>query len=158
MAWLEWIEGTAVASTLRDSIWLYPIVESVHILALALLVGSAAMWDLRLLGVSRRLAVSSLAVHLLSGARVGFAVAVASGLLLFSVDAVSLAGNRAFQVKLVVIAAAVANAGVFHARTFPSVHHWDQWADPPSGARVAAALSLLLWSVAVVAGRFIAYL
>lgn len=157
MSWLERLEGSGVGAWMRESAWGYPAVEVVHLLGLALLVGAAAMWDLRLLGVARRLPVPALASHLLTGARVGFAAAAVSGLLLFSSDAVALSSNPAFRLKLVVIAAALVNIAVFHARTFPSVERWDTAGGPPVGARVAAGFSLLFWVLAVVAGRWIAY-
>jgi hypothetical protein len=157
MSWLARLEGTAAAMWMRESSWGYPAVEVVHLLGLALLIGAAGMWDLRLLGVARHIPVSALAGYLLPGARAGFAVAVASGTLLFSSDAVALSSNPAFRVKLAVIAAALVNISVFHARAFGTVATWDAGARPPIGARVAAALSILLWVMAVVAGRWIAY-
>lgn len=157
MHWLQWLESTALGVAVRQSSWLYPAAEVVHILGLALLIGCAVMWDLRLLGLSRRLPVSDMARHLLPGARAGFAVAVASGLLLFLADAVAIAANPAFRIKLLLIAAAVLNTGVFHARSFHSVAEWDVGTLPPRSARAAAVLSLCLWSLAAVAGRLIAY-
>lgn len=157
MSWPERLEETAVATWVRESSWGYPTVEVVHILGLALLVGSATMWDLRLLGVSRHLSVSALARYLLPGARVGFVVAATSGVLLLASDAVALASNPAFRMKLVVIALALLNIFIFHARTFRSVTEWDIGARPPRAARIAAAFSLVLWALAVVTGRFIAY-
>jgi len=157
MSWLTRVEGSAIGAWMRESSWGYPAVEVVHILGLALLVGTAAMWDLRLLGVARRLSVSALGGYLLPGARVGFAMVVASGALLFTSDAVALSSNPAFRAKLVVIVAALVNISVFHARPFRSVATWDTGGQPPIAARVAAALSILLWVLAVVAGRWIAY-
>lgn len=157
MSWLEWLEATSIATWVRESSWGYPTVEVVHLLGLALLVGSAAMWDLRLLGAARRIPVSALAGYLLPGARVGFVVAVISGVLLFASDAVAVASNPAFRLKLVAIAAALLNIGVFHARTFRSAAEWDVDVRPAPAARAAAVLSLFLWALTVIAGRFIAY-
>lgn len=157
MSWLEWLENSGPATAVREGEWIYPAVETLHILGIAVLVGSAAMWDLRLLGFSRRLAVSDLADHLLPAARAGFAVAVGSGLLLFASDAVATAGNPAFRIKLVLIAAAVTNAYLFHARTFRYVMLWDRDRRPPQSARINAMFSLVLWGLVVVAGRLIAY-
>ena len=64
-AWLVWLEGSAVAMAMRQWVWLYPIVEIVHIIGFVILVGAAAMFDLRLLGLSRQLPVADLAPHLL---------------------------------------------------------------------------------------------
>jgi hypothetical protein len=154
---LERIEQTSIATWVRESSWGYPAVEVVHILGLALLVGSAAMWDLRLLGLARRIPVSDLAGYLLPGARVGFLVAALSGVLLFAANAAAVAANPAFQLKLVVITLALINAGVFHARTLRSVTQWDTGTPPSPAARIAATFSLVLWTLTVVTGRLIAY-
>lgn len=155
--WLPWLEATPVAAAVRESPWLYPALETMHILGLGLLVGAAWSWDLRLLGAGRRIAVSELAPLLLPAARAGFAVAASSGALLFVSDAVATAANPAFRAKLLLIALAGANAALFH-RAFPSTAAWDRGVRPPARARIAGALSLLLWSLAATAGRLIAYL
>ena len=155
--WLPWLEATPVATAVRESPWLYPALETVHILGLGLLVGAAWSWDLRLLGAGRAVSVSDLARLLLPAARAGFAAAAASGVLLFASDAVSTAANPAFRAKLLLIALAGANAALFH-RAFPSTAAWDRGVRAPARARTAAALSLLLWGLAVTSGRLIAYL
>lgn len=154
---MEWLEASAVATAVRQSIWLYPAIETAHVLGLSVLVGSAAMWDLRLLGVSRRLPVTGMAAHLLPAARAGFALAVVSGTLLFASDAVAISGNPAFRLKLVALALAVLNTVVFHYRVFRSVEEWDVSVSVPLEGRVAAAASLVLWVSVLVAGRLIAY-
>jgi hypothetical protein len=154
--WLAWLEATSVAGAVRGSSWLYPALETVHILGLALLVGAAWTWDLRLLGVGRGVAVSELARLALPAARAGFGVAAASGALLFASDAVATAANPAFRAKLLLVALAAANAALFH-RAYPSTSAWDRGVPAPPRARAAAVLSLLLWSLAATAGRLIAY-
>src|ERR687897_990600 len=100
-SWLVWIERSGLAVALREHPWLYPGVEIGHILGFVILVGSAAMFDLRLLGLSPTVSVRALAGHLLPWARAGLGLAAPTGLLLFISDATSLAVNPAFQVKLV---------------------------------------------------------
>ena len=78
-AWLVWLETTALADAMRQWLWLYPIVEIVHIVGIVLLVGAAAMFDLRLLGISRRLPVADMASHLLPWARLGLAIVAVTG-------------------------------------------------------------------------------
>lgn len=155
--WLPWLEATPVAAAVRESPWLYPALETMHILGFALLVGAAWSWDLRLLGLGRGISVSELGRLLLPAARAGFAAAATSGALLFASDAVATAANPAFRAKLVLIALAGANAATFHAgrRSAPA---WDRGVLPPLRARAAGALSLVLWSLTVAAGRLIAYL
>ena len=155
--WLAAVEDSGVGAAMRDSPWLYPAVEIIHLLGLATLVGCAAAFDLRLLGVSRHLPARATARHLLSLARVGFAVAAASGLLLFTADATAIAANPAFRWKLVLIAVAGLNALRFHLGPFRRADGWDFDRPAPAPARLAAGVSLAAWTGAVAAGRLIAY-
>ncbi len=156
-AWLAWLEGSAVAVAMRQWLWLYPIVEIAHIAGFVVLVGAAAMFDLRLLGLSRRLPVAALGRHLLPWARASLALVVPSGLLMFTAHATEMAGNPAFRLKLVLIAAAGRNAALFHKGVFKSVRTWDQERSAPPAAKLAAALSLALWSGVLTCGRLLAY-
>ena len=155
--WLRWIERSPLATVLREDPWLYPGVEVCHILGFVILVGAAAMFDLRLLGLSRALSVQALAGHLLPWARAGLGLAAPTGLLLFISDATALAANPAFQVKLILIVLAILNTVVFHRWTARSLASWDVARPTPLGAKLAAIASLVLWAGAVVGGRLIAY-
>ena len=156
-AWLGWLETTALAQAMRQWLWLYPVVEIVHIVGIVLLVGAAAMFDLRLLGVSRRLPVAAMARHLLPWARLGLGVMVPTGLLMFSAHATEFAANPAFRLKLALVAAACLNALVFHRWPFRSVSAWNVDAESPPAAKLAAGLSLTLWSGVIACGRLLAY-
>ncbi len=155
--WLAALERSSLSAAMRDSLWLYPAVETVHLLGLATLVGCAAAFDLRLLGVSSRLPARATARHLLRCARGGFAVAAVSGILLFTSDPVAIAGNPAFRWKLGFIAVAGLNALRFHLGPFRTAEAWDLNLPAPPAARIAAAVSLTVWVAAVTAGRLIAY-
>jgi hypothetical protein len=155
--WPAWLESTAVAVAMRQWLWLYPIVEIVHIAGFVVLVGAAAMFDLRLLGLSRALPVSGLARHLLPWARASLVLVVPTGLMMFTAHAGEFVTNPAFQLKLALIAAALLNAGVFHRWPFRAVHGWDTVRPAPPAARVAAVLSLVLWTGALACGRLLAY-
>ena len=154
---LRWLEGSTVAAAMRESIWLYPAVETVHLLGVTVLVGAAFMFDLRLLGVSRHLPVIGLASHLLAWSRRGAAVVVPTGLLLLAPHATRLWENPAFQVKLLLVALAGANALAFHLLTLRNVAVWEAAVAPPVAARAAALISLALWTGAIVCGRLLAY-
>lgn len=156
-AWLAALERSVVSAAMRNSLWLYPAVETVHLLGLATLVGCAVAFDLRLLGVSRHLPARATARHLLRCARSGFVVAAVSGVLLFTADPVALAGNPAFRWKLALIAVAGLNALRFHAGPFRVAEDWDRGTPTPLSAKVAAAVSLTVWVAVVTAGRLIAY-
>ena len=155
--WLAWLEATGLGVAMRQWLWLYPIVEIVHIAGIVLLVGAAAMFDLRLLGLSRRLPVSAMAAHLLPWARAGLAVVAPTGAMMFVAHATEMAANPAFRLKLLFIAAALANAGAFHRWPFRSVSRWDVETRPPVAARFAAVASLTLWSGVIACGRLLAY-
>ena len=116
------------------------------------------MFDLRLLGMSRRIPVSDLARHLLPWSRIGLLLVVPSGLAMFSAHATEWIANPAFWVKLSLIALAGLNAWTFHRGAFRSVTAWDRNASAPGAARASALASLLLWIGVISCGRLLAYL
>jgi hypothetical protein len=155
--WFRWLESTGLAVTMRESAWLYPIVETVHIIGFVVVVGAAAMFDLRLLGASRRLPVTDAARHFLPWSRLGLLGVVPSGLMLFMSNATTLSINPAFRLKLVLLAAAGANALMFHLWPFKTVTAWNREVSAPAGAKLSALVSLALWASIITCGRFIAY-
>ena len=157
-AWLVWLESSAVAVAMRQWLWLYPVVEIVHITGIVGLVGGAVMFDLRLLGISRGLSVAALAGHLLSWARVGLGLVVLSGALMFTAHATEWAENPAFRVKILLIVVAGLNAWAFHRWPFRSVAGWDRDTVAPPCARLAAVVSIVLWLAVIACGRLLAYL
>jgi hypothetical protein len=154
---LNALEHGGLAQAMRDSMWLYPAVETVHIVGFIILVGSVIMFDLRVLGLSRRVPVSMLARHLLPWGAAALFLIVPAGLLMFSSDAGSLVGNRAFVLKMLLLMLAGTNAAAFHMGVFRTVSKWDQGMAAPLGARLHAGVSLLLWLAIVTCGRMIAY-
>jgi hypothetical protein len=157
-AWAVWLESSGIAVAMRQWLWLYPVVEIVHILGFVILVGAAFMFDLRLLGLSRTLPVSGMAGHLLRWARLALLLVVPSGALMFMAHATEMLVNPAFQLKLGLIAAAFLNAAIFHRWPFRAVDDWDTGRPGPRAARVAGGLSLLLWTGVIACGRLLAYL
>jgi hypothetical protein len=157
-AWLVWLETTALAGAMRHWLWLYPIVEIAHIVGFVVLVGAAVMFDLRLLGLSRRLPVSLMARHHLPWARAALVLVVPSGVMMFMAHATEFAENPAFRVKLILLAAAGLNALLFHRGAFRQVTGWDGDSAAPLTARAAAVASLALWVGVIAAGRLLAYL
>lgn len=143
------LEAWPLAEAIRRSVWAYPVLETLHIGAFATLVGSLLVLELRVFGAQPALSLTALARLAVRAALAGFTFAVLSGSLLFVSGATEFAANPAFQVKLVLILMAGANALVFHARD--SLRRHD------GGARLQAGLSLLLWFGVIAAGRLIAY-
>ena len=150
------IEGSSLGQAMRESLWLYPAIEIVHIVGIALLFGSIAVLDLRLLGFSRGVALRKLAGHVLPWTAASFLLIVPSGLAMFASHASEFIASPVFVAKMSLIMAAGVNAAVFHAGVFRGAAAWDAEAPPPA-ARAAAAISLLLWVSVIACGRLLAY-
>ena len=142
---------------MRDWLWLYPGVEVVHIAGLAILVGSIAMFDLRLLGIGRAMSVRSLGRFLLPWTLGSLALIVPTGLMMFSAHASDFIDNPAFKVKMLLLMLAGINAALFHTTVYQGVAAWDTGVAPPAAARAQAVFSLLLWNSVISCGRLIAY-
>ncbi len=154
---LQWLEDSTWAVAIRQSLWLYPMLEIVHITGIALLAGPAFMFDLRLLGFSKNLPVSALAQHLLPWSRRGLLLIVPSGLLLFLTNAATLWFNPVFLVKMLLLIVAGLNALVFHRFVFRSVLNRDKKGLLPTAAKVTASISIIVWLMIIACGRLLAY-
>src|SRR6266576_3537355 len=154
----RWLEQTSAGASVRESLWLFPAIETLHLLGMAALVGTTAVFDLRLLGwMLRRGRVSALAGRLLPWSWVGFAVHVVTGALLFTSEAVKVYTNPAFRMKMLLIFLAGVHALIFHWSVYRDVVSWDDSGILPAGAKVAGFVSILLWIGIVAAGRFIGF-
>jgi hypothetical protein len=155
----QWLERTSVGAAVRNSLWLFPVIETVHIFGIILLVGATSILDLRLMGLTfRDEPVSKLARRFLPWAWAGFIIQVVTGLLLFSSEATKMVDNISFQIKILLIVVAGVNAFVFHSLAYQSVGKWDHDPVAPVSARIAGLVSILLWFGIVAAGRWIAYM
>jgi len=157
-AWLVWLETTQLAAAMREWLWLYPIIEILHIIGLAVLVGAAVLFDFRLLGIARNIPVTVLAGYLLPSARASLILILPTGLMMFAAHATEMAENPAFQLKLLLLATAGLNAAAFHWGVFRTVAAWNQNLAAPATAKIRAILSLALWSGVITCGRLLAYL
>ena len=154
----RWLEQTSAGAAVRQSLWLFPAIETVHLLGMAALVGTISAFDFRLLGwMLRRERVSQLGRRLLPWAWAGFAVQVITGMLLFASEAVKVYSNPAFRLKMVLLLLAGVHALIFHLTVYRNVATWDDSAVLPAKARVAGLISILLWIGIVAAGRFIGF-
>src|SRR5688572_7373729 len=141
----EWLEYSSLAVYIRQSPLLFPAIEIVHIVGFIFLVGSAFLFDLRLLGIAKKLPVKDVADYVLPWSRRSLLLVVPSGLLLFISQAKALSTNGVFGLKLILILFAFTNAGIFHRFTFRSVSNWPV-TETPVGAKAAALISLVLWT------------
>lgn len=153
----EWLGHTALAISIRDSPWLFPIIETAHIVGFVILVGSAFLFDLRLLGVAKTIPLKQVAGYVLPWSRRSLIIVAPTGLLLFLSQAEALSQNIVFGLKLILIVAALTNAGIFHAFTFRTVDRWPN-GQTSAAAKTAAIISIALWISVISCGRFIAYL
>lgn len=154
---LQLLEDSPWAAAIRQSIWLYPMLEIVHIIGIALLVGPAFMFDLRLLGFSKNLPVAALARHLLPWSRRGLLLIVPSGLLLFITNAATLGYDLVFWIKMLLLVVAGLNALVFHYFTFRSITVRNENMILTPVSKVAAGISIIVWLVIIACGRLLAY-
>lgn len=155
---LEALEGSPLGTAISGSAFLFPTIETVHVVALTLVVGSIGMMDLRLLGLAgKKQAVTRLASDVLPWTWTAFVGAALTGSLLFTSAATSYWMNPFFRIKLVLLALAGLNMAVFHLITWRTVHIWDIDAPTPRGAKIAGLLSLLFWVGVVACGRWIGF-
>jgi hypothetical protein len=152
------LENSSVGTAIRESTWLFPTIETTHVLSIVLVVGSIMIVDLRLLNVaSRRRPVSDLIREVLPFTWVAFACAAITGSLLFTSSAVKYSHNAPFQFKMAVLLLAGLNMAIFHLGAGRTIHVWDRSAMIPTGARIAGAVSLLIWVCVVTLGRWIGF-
>jgi len=158
LAFCEWLDATAASTALHESMYMYPLVESTHVLTLMLFVGLAIVLDLRLLGlILRGVPVSQVAGRLLPWTIAGFVVMTLTGLLLFYAIPVRTYQSIFFRAKVIFLILAGVNVWYFHTRVYKRISEWDRDVITPRAARRAGLASLVLWAGVIVAGRMIAY-
>lgn len=144
------IEGSTLAQHLRWSRYTYPLVNAAHVVGLAALFGAILPLDLRLLGLFRDAPLAALARVLRPVAAAGLALAVLSGLALFSAGAVGYAATPLFWIKMGLVALGAGNALLLAGPRL--------LAASPGRQRLAGAASLATWLAVIVAGRWLGYL
>ena len=154
----ESIEYSSLGITIAESTWMFPTIETVHVVALVTVIGTIALVDLRLVGVKgHALRVSQLARDTLPWTWGAFALAAVTGLLLFVSKASSYMANPYFLWKMVMLALAGFNMMYFHFFTYRTVEHWDLDPSVPIGAKIAGGLSLVFWLLVLFFGRAIGF-
>jgi hypothetical protein len=155
---LAWLHDSHFAIAIRESALLFPGIESVHVLAVTLVVGSVCFVDLRLLGIaSARRSVAAVSSETLPLTWTAFVVAVLSGAALFASHAVGYAQNFQFRMKLLLLVLAGANMLAFHAIMGRGAGRWSESGETPWQGRIAGLISLLLWVGIVTFGRWIGF-
>jgi len=156
MAFLEWLQGTWVGLLVAESLWGYPLLETIHSIGMAMLIGSLGLINLRVLGVKPDLPLLGMR-QLLPLAWAGFTLNAISGTLLFTSDAVYFFESYTFRIKMVLIVLGGVNAALLGQRVFREAAAGAPAAAPAAGTKWIAVTSLVFWFAAVCAGRLIAY-
>jgi len=157
-SFIGWLAATPWSIALHESLYAYTVIEAAHVLAITLFVGTIAMVDLRLLGFAwREVPVSQMSARILPWTVAGFVVMFATGVLLFYAIPIRTWHSLWFRAKLVLLVVAALNIFLFHRRVERDRARWDAAPVPPLAARIAAAISLIVWFAVIVTGRMIAY-
>ena len=156
MAFLQWLETTAIADAVRTIPWLYPALESAHYIGIACLVGGIMLIDLRLLGVAKKLPIATM-VTLLPWVWGGFLINLVTGGTIFIYGATGFGTNPPFQLKMALIALAGINAFLFEIAARRGRNTWVVDGQAPAMVKGVATLSLILWMSVVATGRWMAY-
>lgn len=155
-----WLVNSIIAHSpvadLMHTAWAWPIVESVHFLGLCMLIGCIGTFDLRLLGVAKRVPIA--AMHrLIPFGILGFVINVSSGLMFVLTEPDQYIYNPSFHIKLLFLGIAGLNAGMFYLSSYRQVFTAQAPLNAPMRARIIAAISLCAWITVIVAGRLITF-
>jgi hypothetical protein len=155
----QWLYATAPGELIRENESLFPWLESFHVLAITLVIGSIAIVDLRLIGVaSRDRTVSRLTADVLPCTWAAFAFAVLTGGLMFISNAVNYAHNFHFQMKILFLLLAGVNMLLFQYVVSRDIAGWESpTLATPLKAKLAGGASLALWIAVVAFGRWIGF-
>ena len=152
------LEASSLAVSIRNSLYLFPLIESAHVIGLAMVFGTIAIIDLRLLGIaSTRRSFTRMASDIMKWTWAAFALTVTTGLLMFVTNAGVYYHNFYFRSKMAMLVLAGINVVIFDRTVFRSVHRWDKDAAAPAAGRTVAAVSLLIWISIIFLGRWIGF-
>jgi len=151
------LEQSGFSAAVRQSAWIYPAANIGHILALAVFAGAVAIMDMGLMADARTSDFAARFVRARAFAIAAFLALIITGFMLFAAEASHLAINPVFQVKLLLIAAALANAVLYEVFARRTVAKLPLGAAVPVRVKIAGVLSLSIWICVAACGRSIAY-
>jgi uncharacterized membrane protein len=155
---LKSIEGTSFATTIRDSIWMFPILEAIHVISFTIVVGTIAIIDLRLLGLaSTNRSFQKMSSDILKWTWAAFILTVITGLSMFSTNARIYYHNPFFRAKMILLVLAGLNMAIFEFTAGRTIHTWDTAPSAPRSGKAAAVASLVLWVSIIFMGRIIGF-
>lgn len=155
MHFLEWLQATPLSVAIAER-W-FPLIESFHVITMAIVTGTIFIVDTRLVGfTSTKLPFTYLSDRLLPWTWGAFVCSAITGTLMFIGNATMYYGNVPFRVKMVLLVVAALNMAFFQMVTFRGVASWDM-GRPPAAARAAGFCSLALWCGVIGFGRWIGF-
>jgi len=151
VGFFEWCEATTLGTVVRDSIWLFPVIEAVHLVALCLIGGAILLVDLRLLGVGMTgQRIGDLARHVRPWLVAGLVVMLGTGVLLFLSEAIKCFYNTAFWVKMTTLPVALIFTFAVRERALDGL-------ETSTRSRLIGVGSIALWLTVAAAGRWIGF-
>jgi uncharacterized membrane protein SirB2 len=154
----QWIQDSSIGTQIRESTYVFPIVEGLHVIGLAISVGTIAIVDLRLIGATmKKERVTDVIEQLQPMTLTGFALMFISGILLFWSEAARLYPSYSYRIKFIFIALLGINAALFHSSIYQTVDKWNNDAVTPWRARMAGWIGITFWAVVIFCGRWTAY-
>jgi hypothetical protein len=152
------LQGTALAERIRESLYIFPTLEAIHVVGFTLVFGTILILDLRLLG----LASASRPVHrvladVLKWTWAMFAVTAVTGALMFVTNALVYFDNVYFRVKMALLVLAGVNMLAFELTARRTINNWDRARSAPPAGRVVAVVSLVIWVAVIFTGRMIGF-
>jgi hypothetical protein len=155
---LKFLEDSSLATRIRNGLWLFPLIESTHVFALAMVFGTIVVIDLRLLGItSRQRPFQRMASEILKWTWGAFALAALTGTLMFITNARVYYDNFYFRAKMLLLVLAGLNTLVFEMTAGRTKERWGSAHSVPPAGKAAAALSLATWISIIVMGRLIGF-
>jgi hypothetical protein len=150
------IGGDSPIADLMQTAWAWPIVESLHFLGLCLLVGTIGTFDLRLLGIGRRVPIAAMHRFIPWGIA-GFAINILTGVMFVLTEPDQYIYNASFHLKLLFVTIAGLNAGMFYLTSYREVFGATARLEAPARAKLIAAISLSMWIAVIICGRLITF-
>jgi hypothetical protein len=152
------LEASGVATGIRNSLYLFPLIESVHVVGLTMVFGTILIIDLRLLGLaSTRRAFTAVASDVLKWTWLAFGLTATTGLLMFVTNAGTYYHNAYFRAKMALLVLSGINMLAFELTARRTVRGWDRNGAVPAAGRAVAALSLVMWIGVIFLGRWVGF-
>ncbi|MBV9743706.1 MAG: hypothetical protein JO099_08075 [Acidobacteriia bacterium] len=159
LTFAQWVQSTELFTAIRESWYVYPAIMSSHLAGISLFGGMVLVVDLRLLGLAmRKRPVADVMRPLRRLKWIGFAIVATCGILMLGSKAEEYYYNAFFRAKMAVLALIFAHGLFFRGSVYGKVAEFDKTGKIPGRAKLAASLSLILWTCMVICGRGIGYI